>query len=190
MELDVNVLTNGWVIAGVIASFLVAFIALGLGVASIIQTQRLQKRERKERKLITVIEWATNILKCETATPLPPLPIEGVVNSALKLEEIMEIINRVDFIRSVNVHTNLIMRYQNLDVMGTRIVLIAKTLDKQFSCKLGNLAQKTANKLKAHVELGPKWIEGEVTHDEYIKHWKSLVGSAKSLVKKAEEVTD
>ncbi len=61
MALDVNVLTNGWTIAGIIASFLVAAIALGLGLASIIQTNRLQKRERKERLLNEIIEWATNI---------------------------------------------------------------------------------------------------------------------------------
>ena len=34
-------------------------VALGLGVASIIQTQKLQKKERKGRLLNEIIEWAT-----------------------------------------------------------------------------------------------------------------------------------
>lgn len=38
-------------------------VALGLGVVSIIQTQWLQKRERKERLLNEIIEWATEISK-------------------------------------------------------------------------------------------------------------------------------
>ncbi len=36
-------------------------VALGLGVSSLIQTQSLQKRERKERLLNEIIEWATSI---------------------------------------------------------------------------------------------------------------------------------
>ncbi len=34
-------------------------VALGLGVASIIQTQKLQKKERKGRLLNEIIQWAT-----------------------------------------------------------------------------------------------------------------------------------
>ena len=36
-------------------------VALGLGVSSLIQTQRLQQRERKERLLNEIIEWAIEI---------------------------------------------------------------------------------------------------------------------------------
>ena len=36
-------------------------VALGIGLSSLIQTQRLQKRERKERLLNEIIEWATSI---------------------------------------------------------------------------------------------------------------------------------
>ncbi len=62
MVIDVNVLTTGWIIAGVIASFLVAVVALGLGVSSFIQTKNLQKKERRERLLNEIIEWATDII--------------------------------------------------------------------------------------------------------------------------------
>ncbi len=59
--IDINVLTNGWTIAGVVASFLVALIALGLGIWSNIRLNRIQKFERKERFLERIIDWATDI---------------------------------------------------------------------------------------------------------------------------------
>lgn len=61
MVIDVTVLTTGWTIAGVIASSSVAVIALGLGVLSLRQTQRLQKRERKARILNEIITWVLNV---------------------------------------------------------------------------------------------------------------------------------
>ena len=39
-------------------------VALGIGVTSILQTQILQKRERKERLLNEIIEWAIDVAKC------------------------------------------------------------------------------------------------------------------------------
>ena len=41
-------------------------VALGLGVSSLIQTQRLQKRERRERLLNEIIDWVVNILKLDS----------------------------------------------------------------------------------------------------------------------------
>ena len=46
-------------------------VALVIGVASIIQTQMLQKRERKERLLNEIIEWATEIHTASLKTDLP-----------------------------------------------------------------------------------------------------------------------
>jgi hypothetical protein len=61
--IQLEILESGWGIAGVIASFLVAAIALGLGVISYIQTNNIKKRERKERRLNEIIEWARNIIE-------------------------------------------------------------------------------------------------------------------------------
>lgn len=47
MAIDVNVLTNVWTIAGVIASFLVANVALILGLYS---NWKLKKRREFEKK--------------------------------------------------------------------------------------------------------------------------------------------
>ena len=38
-------------------------VALAIGVVSLVQTQNLQKRERKERLLNEIIEWATDVGK-------------------------------------------------------------------------------------------------------------------------------
>ncbi len=44
---------------------LAVFVALGIGVASILHTQSMQKRERRERLLNEIIEWAVDITKGE-----------------------------------------------------------------------------------------------------------------------------
>ena len=47
-------------------------VALSLGVASLVQTKRLQKRERKERLLNEIIEWVSDVkfktLQADTQT--------------------------------------------------------------------------------------------------------------------------
>ena len=46
-------------------------VALGIGVSSLIQTQRLQRRERKEILLNEIIEWATDIQKVSLEIDIP-----------------------------------------------------------------------------------------------------------------------
>ena len=51
-------------------------VALGIGIASILHTQSLQKKERRERLLNEIIEWATDIAKCEFSINIQePSPI-------------------------------------------------------------------------------------------------------------------
>ena len=61
MVLDVNVLTNGWTIAGVIASFLVAFVALGFGLKSIYETRHLLDIKFREEILDKILYWLEDI---------------------------------------------------------------------------------------------------------------------------------
>ena len=56
-------------------------VALGLGVTSILHTQSLQKRERRERLLNEIIEWAVDILK------FSPMPKQTIFELKLKKEE-------------------------------------------------------------------------------------------------------
>lgn len=173
---------------GIGFSIIGTLILAGAALMAIKQSDEQIRSDRRERKLATIITWATDIAKCETASLLTPLPVAELVKTASKLgktkvEAIIEYHNR-------NTRVNLIMRYQNLDAMQSRIVLMAKTLDKQSGSNLGCLAQQTAEKLQEHVKLGGKFIAGEMTDSEYKEHWKSLVDSAISLAEKTEEVVD
>ena len=166
-------------------SIIGTLIMAGAALTAIKQSDEQVKSDKRERKLITIIAWANDIAKCETEVPLTPLPVEELVKSAAdlgkaKVEAIVEYHNR-------NTRANLIMRYQNLDAMRVRIVLIANGLDKQSGSNLGYLAQQTSEKLEEHVKLGWKFIAGEKTDNEYKEHWKSLVDSAMTLAEKAEE---
>ena len=61
MVIDVNVLTNGWTIAGVVASFLVAVVALSLGLKSIYETRHLQDIKLREEILDKILAWLVDI---------------------------------------------------------------------------------------------------------------------------------
>jgi len=52
---------GGWTIAGVIASFLIALVALGLGVSSYLQTRETIKREHRDKILNDISKWATDL---------------------------------------------------------------------------------------------------------------------------------
>ena len=56
MVIDVNVLTSEWTIAGVVATFLFAFISLFLGIKSTIQISKIRRVEARERILNDIIE--------------------------------------------------------------------------------------------------------------------------------------
>jgi len=170
---------------GIGFSILGTLIMAGAALMAIKQSDERVRIDRRERKLIDIITWANDIARCETAAALAPLPVVELAKSASelgkgKIEAVFEYRNR-------NTRTNLIMRYQNLDAIRTRIVLMAKQLDKQLGSNLGLLAQQTGEKLEEHVKLGWKFIAGEMSDDEYKEHWKSLVDSAMALAEKAEE---
>ncbi len=170
---------------GIGFSILGTLIMAGAALMAIKQSDERVRIDRRERKLIDIITWANDIARCETAAPLTPLPVVELAKSASelgkgKIEAIFEYRNR-------NTKTNLIMRYQNLEAMRTRILLMAKQLDKQLGSNLGCLAQQTSDKLEEHVKLGEKFIAGEMSDDEYKEHWESLVDSAMALAKEAEE---
>jgi hypothetical protein len=170
---------------GIGFSVLGTLIMAGAALMAIKQSDERVRIDRRERKLIDIITWANDIARCETAAPLTPLPVAELAKSASelgkgKIEAIFDYRNR-------NTRTNLIMRYQSLATMHTRIVLMAEQLDKQLGSNLGLLAQQTSEKLEKHVKLGGEFIAGEMSDDEYKEHWQSLVDSAMALAKEAEE---
>lgn len=55
----------------------VVIVALGLGLSSLIQTQSLQKRERKERLLDEIIEWAIDLNKATLGQNISLVSLKG-----------------------------------------------------------------------------------------------------------------
>ena len=62
MEIDVNILSDNWSIAGVVASFLVAGIALWLGIRSSRQLYKMHRVEKRESGIQEIIAWATDVI--------------------------------------------------------------------------------------------------------------------------------
>jgi len=169
-------------------SIMGTLILAGTALIAVKQSEDQVKSDRRERKLTTVITWANDIAKCETNVPLSPLPVEELAKSAAelgkeKVEGIIEYHNRTT-------RTNLIMRYQSLDAMGKRIVIMANSLDKQMGTNLGTFTQQTSEKLEEHVKLGWQFIAGEISDSEYSKHWKSSVDAAMALIEEAENAIE
>jgi signal transduction histidine kinase len=52
-------------------TLLAVLVALGIGIASILHTQSMQKRERKERLLDKIVEWVTDIQKASLEVDIP-----------------------------------------------------------------------------------------------------------------------
>ena len=62
-----------------ITTLLAVIVALYIGVSSIRQTRDIQKRERKERLLNEIIEWAEKVCRIRDERPLPK--IEEILSS-------------------------------------------------------------------------------------------------------------
>lgn len=82
MVIDVNLLTNVWTIAGVIASFFVAVIALSLGLYSNWRFSNMRRVEKMERCLKEIIDWALEVIEFTTAlVPLKTTDVVGLVQA-------------------------------------------------------------------------------------------------------------
>ena len=157
-------------------SIMGTLVMAGVALMAIQQRDEQLKSDKRERKLITIIEWANNIVQCEMGDPLP-LPPEKRVEEIFKYYE-----------RTIKI--NLMMSYEKLMLMGTRIVLTARRLDKQSGSELEGLALQTYGKLSEHVGLDSKFVGGEVSSSEYKKSWIALKNSAGELSEKAEEAME
>lgn len=174
MVLDVSVLNNGWTVAGVIASFLVAFVALGLGLSSLIQTERLQKKEREERLLNEIIEWATGIYEI-------PAQMNYVVWR--------EILDMNEPRRSVYIENmtrqNIMELRRRYTILTGRIVRV-KMLSTSFKkYKLDTIANRVIVNLNNAISTLDKRSKGRISDDEVEKARIELEKCADALIKKA-----
>ena len=140
MVIDVKVLTSGWTIAGVIASFLVAVVALGLGVSSFIQTKNLQKKERKERLLKEIIEWAIDVSKWRPKEMHKDMV--GIKNNLKQQEIIHAYISRI-------MDSFVEMRGRNQYV---------STIAMKIDINLEESVNKLIDELEAYINLLDEWL--------------------------------
>jgi hypothetical protein len=169
---------------GIGFSIIGTLIIAGAALMAIRQSEERVRIDRRERKLIDIITWANDIVRCETAAAYTPI-------SALELHRSLQELQKQQIDAIFESHersgkVNLMMRYQNLAIVRPRIVLMAKQLDKELGSNLELLTRQTCEKLNEHVELGPKYVKGEMDEDEYRKRWDSLRDSATALAEKAE----
>jgi hypothetical protein len=171
---------------GIGFSIIGTLIIAGAALMAIKQSEKKAGIDRRERKLIDIITWANDIVRCETAGPYTPISALDLHKALPELRQ--EQIEAIFKSHESSTKVNLIMRYQNLDVVRPRIVLMSKQLDKELGSNLELLAQQTGEKLEEHVDLGAKYIRGEMSEDDYRKRWESLRDSATALAEKAEEM--
>lgn len=165
-------------------SILGTLILAGAALMAIRQSARQSRDDRLERRLGAIITWAEDIIRCETAASLSPLPIAELVRPGSTIggetaKLLLEYHER-------NRRVNLVMRYQSLAMMRPRILLIARQLDREFGSDLRGQAEQTSGRLNEHVELGKAFITGDMNDDEYKERWDSLRDSAVALI----EVTE
>lgn len=145
-------------------------VALGIGVTSILHTQSLQRKERKERILNEIIEWSVEINKCGSEVGLQVIP--GLDEKHQK---------RI-------IRINWAFRYQVVDSKSNYIVSLAQAFEKET--ELYTTLKNVSDKVKELTKL--LWIfsqsEGEKEKElsnEITEQEKSLQDISIKIIKKA-----
>jgi len=100
---------TGWITLGAV------IVALGLGVASILHTQRFQKQERRERLLNEIKDWAIETLEfCTIGVCIDPTEMWDIISKEKKYSELIHIIwseraeNKIRTLRSKGIYLRVI----------------------------------------------------------------------------------
>ena len=171
-------------------------VALGIGVASILHTQSLQKKERRERLLNEIIEWANDVAVCEfTVNIQEPLPIFSRLyekdmlqlskaDEEKILEGIKKDVDRFWLHHIMNLHRN----YQALGAKGEYILILSNA--KYFESIINNV--RTVNAQISDHEEGlweyMKNMDDKDRRDKLENKAKELNTSAVKLIRKATKI--
>ncbi len=170
-------------------------VALGLGVSSLIQTQKLKERERKERLLNEIIEWALDVAKCgSTVNIQSPQPFFTVLVeknfpklSREEQEILLKGLNKDNERVWQSRHMELIFRYQTVDARG------------EYICEISNLpyfniyasVKEVKDNLRTTLEIYWEYLD-DITDEalmEKVTEWEhKLQESAVSLIKEATKI--
>lgn len=137
-------------------------IALGIGVASILHTQSLQRKERRERLLNEITEWAVDVLRCE---PEVSTPFQAGVKDE---RSILPVIN-----------VDLLTKYRKAAARSEYIRQVALNFEKD----LQSAAKKAFDELSNTIEFLSRHAT-KATVQEVGNYRLRLVLSTKALIKK------
>ena len=138
-------------------------VALGIGVASILHTQNLQKKERRERLLNEIIEWAEDVAD-NAALGHRGLPSKLTANAEW-----------TDYLH------NLFHRYHKALVRSEQIKEIALTFGGELYSSFVTVNQMTLDTSKDIIEYGKR----KVTIEKLESSETQLCESAVNLLKEA-----
>jgi hypothetical protein len=153
---------------GALATLAAVIVALGLGVASIIQTQRLQKIERRERLLNEIIEWATDVGKPKYFLNFFSL-ISGTINE------------------KDQIYTAQLGQASNTDTLVMRGKYISK-IALIFTQDLIIAVENIRHDLEEHAKLITDWIDGKVTSGAIGEHDYALSQSSNKVIEEATKI--
>jgi hypothetical protein len=154
--MDIGLWLKDWATPlSAIATLAAVIVALGLGVASIVQTQRLQKRERRERLLNEIIEWAEDVSARMSPVDILKNP-EWVLGTKLDSEEKFRFLQIYGLL-------DLVHQYAVSDLYGEYISQIASRVRKD----LGKAVHDLIIKIEKHLEVLLDGAEHTVKLEEY-----------------------
>ncbi len=152
------------------------FVALGLGLSSLIQTQSLQKRERKERLLNEIIGWAMEATRSK---------FEGAFQELGKLGKSDK--KSYEVLAKAQLHEIRIM-YSNLLPKSAYIGNIAKSFDLDMEKNLNTAFAAILTLQKILNELAE--VYGQKPHAEIDEYFELLQEHDDKLVESANMVMD
>lgn len=148
-------------------TLLAVFVALGIGIASIRHTQSLRKKERRERLLNEIIDWALDSAKPKYALALTS-------QDYTLSEEDQRTITQVA--QASNTHM--------LIVRGNYIAKIAPIFTQDLSTAVENVRKN----LEEHSELIYDWIKGKSTPEAIGTHNNTVGQSANKVIEEATQL--
>jgi len=179
MEIDVNILSDNWSIAGVVASFLVAGIALWLGIRSSRQLYKMRRVEKRESGIKEIIAWATDVIDFTAGqTTFSAKDLVEIFKSGIPFETVTK--------------TSAHDRHVKLNKLSSKAVYIDSLRELLFSNSTDlNLAiHKVRRKIYEHLCFLTLEMNGRVKNTEKSTqlHLRRLLDESISLVKIATDL--
>ena len=112
-------------------------VALGIGVASILHTRSLQQKERRERELNEILEWAIGISTCVFSVPYT-MPLEDI-----KARQDENVLERIVRRHNLTTYTNLRLKYQTL----AKKYIYFEHISHKYSEELSNSVKELSRQL-------------------------------------------